>query len=325
MVPASYDSGPKSPATAQAALPSLDWWTKFRSRELTALIEEARANNLDIAAAITRIVQADAQARITGAPLLPLVTANGNANQQATKTSSKAVSQQPGQPCDRTRPIVTNDLQATLDASYEIDFWGKNRAALRNAEGLAVASRFDREVVGLTTMASVANAYFQVLAARTGCASRTKTWRAPSRILNLINQRGRGRHRPRRLKSPSRRSLVNQVKQRRSRRCSRRFNHDSLPVLMGRSPEQVRVRGGTLRAHRHSARDAGTAVGIADAAPRISPRRKPISPPPMPTFTTRAPQFLPSITLTGGRWLLETAALKSPAAAESAIYTPPPA
>ena len=67
VVPASYDGGPKNPAAAQAALPPLDWWTKFRSRELTALIEEARANNLDIAAAIARIVQADAQARITGA------------------------------------------------------------------------------------------------------------------------------------------------------------------------------------------------------------------------------------------------------------------
>ena len=48
-------------------LPQLDWWRQFRSRELTAIIEEARDANLDIAAAIARIVQADAQARITGA------------------------------------------------------------------------------------------------------------------------------------------------------------------------------------------------------------------------------------------------------------------
>ena len=78
VVPASYDGGPKNPAAAQAALPPLDWWTKFRSRELTALIEEARTNNLDIAAAIARIVQADAQARVTGAALLPVVDLNGD-------------------------------------------------------------------------------------------------------------------------------------------------------------------------------------------------------------------------------------------------------
>ncbi|MGZ5199197.1 MAG: TolC family protein, partial [Telluria sp.] len=91
MVPASYDGGPRNPAAAQAALPPLDWWNKFRSRELTALIEEARTNNLDIAAAIARIVQADAQARVTGAALLPVVDLKGDGTHpQATKTGTKA-------------------------------------------------------------------------------------------------------------------------------------------------------------------------------------------------------------------------------------------
>ena len=90
VVPASYDGGPKNPAAAQAALPPLDWWTKFHSRELTALIEEARTNNLDIAAAIARIVQADAQARVTGAALLPVVDLNGDGtHSQASKTRAK--------------------------------------------------------------------------------------------------------------------------------------------------------------------------------------------------------------------------------------------
>ena len=53
-----------------------------------------------------------------------------------------------------------------LNASYEIDFWGKNRAALRSAEFAAIASRFDREVIVLSTVASVINTYFQVLAAQ---------------------------------------------------------------------------------------------------------------------------------------------------------------
>ena len=70
-IPPSYTGSSPKPAAAEAALPPLDWWTKFHSRELTALIEEARSANLDIAAAIARIVQADAQARITGAALLP--------------------------------------------------------------------------------------------------------------------------------------------------------------------------------------------------------------------------------------------------------------
>ena len=48
-IPANYDRGPRDPALAESALPPLDWWRGFRSKELTEIIEEARAANLDIA------------------------------------------------------------------------------------------------------------------------------------------------------------------------------------------------------------------------------------------------------------------------------------
>ncbi len=54
-VPPNYRAG-----RGQSAPPALDWWRGFRSTELTKLIEEAQTANLDIAAAIGRIMQADA-------------------------------------------------------------------------------------------------------------------------------------------------------------------------------------------------------------------------------------------------------------------------
>ena len=57
-IPGSYRDVPRKP---DAALPSVDWWRGFRSKQLTDLIEEALTSNLDIAAAVARIVQADAQ------------------------------------------------------------------------------------------------------------------------------------------------------------------------------------------------------------------------------------------------------------------------
>ena len=132
---------------AKSAPPALDWWRGFRSRELTNLIEEAQAANLDIAAAIGRIMQADAQAKIIGAPLLPEVDFTGV---RAAR-------------CGRRAARERNVFQAALNASYEIDFWGKNRAASRAAEETAVATRFDKEVVVLSTIAAVGNAYFLVL------------------------------------------------------------------------------------------------------------------------------------------------------------------
>src|SRR6266851_3224529 len=75
-VPEGYRAAPRG--AADAAVPALDWWRGFKSSELTALIEEAQTVNLDIAAAAARISQADAQARVAGAALLPLVDANGS-------------------------------------------------------------------------------------------------------------------------------------------------------------------------------------------------------------------------------------------------------
>lgn len=62
------------------APPMLDWWRGFSSPELTELMEEAQRVNLDIAAAVARFKQADAQARVAGAALLPQLSASGPGN-----------------------------------------------------------------------------------------------------------------------------------------------------------------------------------------------------------------------------------------------------
>ncbi len=138
-----------------AAWPTSDWWRQFGSATLTALIEQAKRNNFDLAAAIARVRQADAQARIAGAPLVPsLDVGAGTSQQHGTGTSSSGS----GKSASTTTAYSTE-----LTASYELDFWGKNAAALASAEATAQASRFDRETVALTIQASVANAVFDLL------------------------------------------------------------------------------------------------------------------------------------------------------------------
>ena len=79
-------------ATEAAAWPSDDWWRGFNSTELNALIEQARAQNFDIAAAIARVRQADAQVRIAGAAMLPTANGTGNADWQHSGISSRGSS-----------------------------------------------------------------------------------------------------------------------------------------------------------------------------------------------------------------------------------------
>src|SRR3954447_6131733 len=168
-VPPSYRAASGKP---HSALPAPDWWRGFRSRELTGLVERAHLDNLDIAAAVARIEQADAQTRIAGAPLLPLVEFDGSATRSGTGTG-------PG----------VSTYRAVLNASYELDVWGKNRALLRAAEFNAIASRFDREVIVLSSVASVINTYFQILASQDRLRIARENVTAANRILKVYQDR----------------------------------------------------------------------------------------------------------------------------------------
>src|ERR1700727_272200 len=57
-VPAGYREASRS--APDAAIPAMDWWQGFRSRELTSLMQAAQTENLNIAVAIAQVVQADA-------------------------------------------------------------------------------------------------------------------------------------------------------------------------------------------------------------------------------------------------------------------------
>jgi multidrug efflux system outer membrane protein len=135
--------------------PAAEWWQGFGSAKLDELIAAAERNNDDLAAAIARVQEADAQARIAGAALLPSVDLGASATRERAKSNSGSGGGQ-----------VFNVFSPVLSASYELDFWGKNRALRDAARAAAVASRYDRQTVALTVISSVATTYFQALELR---------------------------------------------------------------------------------------------------------------------------------------------------------------
>ena len=136
------------------AWPSADWWNGFHSAELTRLITAGRSANDDLVAAIARVREANAQVRISSAPLLPSLDASGNGSRQRQISPSSGNS------------LLYNEFTAGLDAAYELDFWGENRAIRSAALASANASRYDRETVDLTVISGIADTYFSVLALR---------------------------------------------------------------------------------------------------------------------------------------------------------------
>jgi multidrug efflux system outer membrane protein len=172
VLPASFES---RSGESNAAWPSQDWYKGFGSPELQALIEQAASSNLDLTMARARVTQADARARQAGAAILPSVDAGANGNYLAGHSVNGSAHE--------------IDWAALLSASYEIDFWGKNRATARSANLSADASRADRDTVALTTLAGVADGYFQVLALRNRLAIATANLSAAQKLLDVIQAR----------------------------------------------------------------------------------------------------------------------------------------
>ncbi|MFN3658859.1 MAG: efflux transporter outer membrane subunit [Pseudolabrys sp.] len=309
-IPPAYQHGPKNAKAAEIATPPLDWWRGFRSRELTEIIEQTREANLDIAGAVARIVQADAQSRVAGAALLPAVDLDSSAaRSRSSQTLSGGTS---------SGSSERDNLSASLAASFEIDFWGKNRAALRASEELAVASRFDREVVGLTTVVSAANAYFQVLASQDRLRVARDNLQSATRVLNLIQQRVNAGTASA-LETSQQESVV--ATQRASippLEQALTQNRNALALLMARSPERVRVRGGSLNSLATPRVTPGLPSELLAQRPDIRQAEANLAAANANVENARA-QFLPSITLTGEGGY-QSAVLKTLLRPESMFY-----
>ena len=315
-LPPAYRAGPRH---ADAALPSVVWWRGFGSKELTALIEESLTSNFDVAAAVARIVQADATSRVAGAALLPIVDLNGSATRQrASQSGGGGVVGASGVVAGSSGSSERVAYSASLSASYEIDFWGKNRAALRAAEQLAVASRFDREVVALTTVVSVANSYFLVLEAQDRLRIARSNLAAATRVYNLVKQRfdvGTASA----LDTAQQESIVA------TQRASippleqiLRQNIATLAVLIGRTPESVTIRGGSMSRLRIPPVTPGLPSDLIAQRPDIREAEAQLASANANVYSARA-AFLPSIQLTGEGGY-QSALLKTLLRPESAFF-----
>ena len=134
------------------------WWTEFNDPVLTALVDEAIANNLDLKGSLARIEAARAllllaQSNLYRAWISPLSRATLRAFRVGNLAAVSAAS------------AVTSNFSVGLGVSYELDLWGKYRSGALAAANDNVAARYDREAVRITVAGDVATAYFRMRAA----------------------------------------------------------------------------------------------------------------------------------------------------------------
>ncbi len=284
-VPAQYKHAGKPDAP-----PSLDWWRGFRSPELTQLMEEAQTVNLDIAAAVARMREADAQARQAGAALLPSLSGTGQETYSRTSGSSSSGLTNGG------REIV--NYQSSLSASYQLDFWGQNRDALQDDEETSTANRFDRDVVALTTLTSVANAYFQVLASQDRLRTAKGNIASAQRILDAIKERRKAGTGTDLDVAQQESVLANQKALVPPLRQTLDQNVNALAVLVSRPPESVRIAGGSLDRIATPRVTPGLPSELLTQRPDIRRQEAQLASATANIGNARA-QFFPSIQLTG--------------------------
>lgn len=301
----------KAEKTARSAPPiraAKEWSQAFGSPELTRLVEKALEQNLDIAAAVARIQQADATARIESSPLWPSLTMNdiarrtqtpatiSSATSTSASTNATTTTGAAGSSALRTRRA--NFFQMQLDASYEIDFWGKNQDASNAARLLAHASRFDRDVVEIATIASVVNAYFQVLTAEDRLRIARNNIKIAENVLKAIKARldvGTATA----LDFSQQDSVVAQ--QRAAvppLEQSLRQTKNTLAVLLGVPPESAAIKGGSLTRLRFPKVAPGLPSELLLRRPDIAEAEAKLESAEFSALQARA-AFFPSIKITG--------------------------
>lgn len=139
-------------AAPKADWPNDRWWTNYGDIQLNHLIDEALDSAPNLAAAQARLARAQAAGGVAGAALKPQVSVNAAVTGQ--KLSSNYLT-----PAEATPSGWHGYGQATINLNWELDFWGKNRAALAAATSEIEASRAELAQTRLALAASVADSY----------------------------------------------------------------------------------------------------------------------------------------------------------------------
>ena len=238
--------------------PSTDWWRGFGSTDLDAFIAEAQRANDDLRAAIARVQQADAERRIAGAPLFPALAVSAQARRaRAPATSGGSYA-------------TGNDFSPLLAASYQLDFFGRNRALYAAATASAHASRYDRTTIELTVMAGVATTYFQALELRDRLGIADSNLANATRVLHGLELEQRAGVATA-LDVAQQQTVVATVNAAiPPLREQLRQSLDALAILTGSTPEAVEVSNGGLDSLRQPAVQPGVPSELLTRRPDVA-------------------------------------------------------
>ncbi|MDY6798591.1 MAG: efflux transporter outer membrane subunit, partial [Pseudomonadota bacterium] len=199
------------------------WWQAFDDAALTQLVNRALDDNLSLKASYQRLLQARAVADRQSASLFPSVDTSADAQRQESDTTGS------------TR------YSAGLNASYEVDLWGRVRAQVEAEELRASASLADYQAAAISLSGEIASTWFRLVEQRAQSELARDQLKTNQDVLRLIETRfatglsgSADVLRQRQLVSSSRERLYNIEAERRT------LEHQ-LAVLLGQSPGRAEL------------------------------------------------------------------------------------
>ncbi|HWQ37889.1 MAG TPA: efflux transporter outer membrane subunit [Burkholderiales bacterium] len=177
----SIDTPKQWPVASVSEPVSSHWWKSYGDPVLDEMVEEALVHNLDLRLAIARVSEARAQLGAARADRYPGVSAAAAASRNRASEDS-ALGAPPG-----SDPTFS-DYTASLNVSYEIDFWGKYRRATEAARAELLSARHNRDAVRIALIGEVVKGYFNLRAldAQVEVTRRTISTRLASTALQRL-------------------------------------------------------------------------------------------------------------------------------------------
>lgn len=179
----------KNPPALNACHTSLEnWWDGFHDAQLTAIIQQAIHQNLDLQAALTRVQQARAGVQRARSDLLPTAGVVGGA------VPLHLSLEDPIAAIGRQVPIFTRNFtlyEAYSGATWEIDLFGGTRRKIEFAKAETEAAEALHLGTTITVVAEAADAYFQIMDYEQRLSTTQKQAKNIQRLLKLNQLRKR--------------------------------------------------------------------------------------------------------------------------------------
>ncbi len=163
-------------------VPKGNWWELFGDAHLNALETNAIAGSQDLKAALARLNEARATARVAHADLLPSASFNPSYQRQRYSPNQNPP----------FGDLTANSFSVPLDLSYEIDLWGEVRRGFESAHADAQASLAEYYNVLLSLQANVAQDYFSLRSLDAEIATVTRTVALRHEQVQLVRSRYEG-------------------------------------------------------------------------------------------------------------------------------------